>query len=281
MIPNFYILLAVALPAGILGAMTGIGGGLVLIPFLTLIGVPIKYAIAASLLSTIATSSGSASAYVRDHIANIRIGMYLEMFTAIGAIIGAKILIILPTKDQFILFFIFSFILLFSWWQLLTKKGKEELPFTAQEDSFSHWLGLEGFYYDKASDSWIFYKTKHPIIGGVAMLGAGLIAGLLGIGAGSVKVTIHDLIMNMPSKVSTSTSNFIIGVTALSGSSVFIAQGLVNIGLVVPIVIGVTFGAILGTKLMVRMKNLQIRKLFLVVLLVLGIEMLFRGFGVV
>ncbi|MDG6995270.1 MAG: sulfite exporter TauE/SafE family protein [Nitrososphaerota archaeon] len=260
--------------------MTGIGGGIILIPILTLIGVPIKYAIAASLLSTIATSSGSASAYVRDRLSNIRIGMYLEMFTVVGAIVGATIVVLLPSQYTWILFFAFAAILLLSWWQLLTKKGHEELPFTYHQDKFSHWLGMDGIYYDKAERRWIYYKARRASYGGAAMFGAGMIAGLLGIGAGAVKVTIHDLIMNMPGKVSTTTSNFIIGVTALSGVSVFLASGLVNLGLVAPIAIGVTTGAILGTKVLVKMKNLQVRKLFLVVLFVLAAEMILRGAGV-
>ncbi len=280
MLPNFLYLLAIAFPAGILGAMTGIGGGIILIPVLTLIGIPIKYAIAASIMSTIATSSGSASAYVRDRLSNVRIGMYLEMFTVPGAVIGATIAVVLPTKYDFILFFSFATVLLLSWWQLLTSRRGSELPFTARQDRASKWLSLHGVYLDKVSQKWIYYKANRALQGGSAMFGVGMIAGLLGIGAGALKVTVMDLIMNMSGKVSTTTSNFIIGVTALAGSSVFIAAGLVNIGIVAPVMIGVTTGAILGTKILVKLRNVQVRHLFLVILLSLAVEMILRGAGV-
>lgn len=280
MLPDFLSLLGISLTAGILGAMTGIGGGIVLIPVLTLIGVPIKYAIAASIMSTIATSSGSASAYVRDRLSNIRIGMYLEMFTVPGAIIGATIAVILPSKYDFILFFSFAAVLLISWQQLLFRRKGEEHPFVAKQDRPSKWLGMEGVYYEKTSDKWICYKANRAAPGGAAMFGVGMIAGLLGIGAGALKVSVMDLIMRMSSKVSTTTSNFIIGVTALAGTSVFLAAGLVNIGLVAPVMIGVTLGAIGGTRIMARMRNSQIRVLFLFVLLGLALEMILRGAGV-
>ncbi len=280
MLPNFLYLLAIAFPAGILGAMTGIGGGIILIPVLTLIGIPIKYAIAASIMSTIATSSGSASAYVRDRLSNVRIGMYLEMFTVPGAVIGATIAVILPSKYDFILFFTFAAVLLISWWQLLTVKRSSELPYVEKQDKASKWLTLHGVYFDKVSEKWIYYKSTHAVEGGSAMFGVGMLAGLLGIGAGALKVTVMDLIMNLSGKVSTTTSNFIIGVTALAGSSVFIAAGLVNVGIVAPVMIGVTAGAFLGTKFLVKMRNVQVRYMFLFILLGLAIEMILRGAGV-
>ncbi|MBX8637195.1 MAG: sulfite exporter TauE/SafE family protein [Thermoplasmata archaeon] len=280
MLPNFLYLLAIAFPAGILGAMTGIGGGIILIPVLTLIGIPIKYAIAASIMSTIATSSGSASAYVRDRLSNVRIGMYLEMFTVPGAVIGATIAVILPSKYDFILFFTFAAVLLISWWQLLTVKRSSELPYVEKQDKASKWLTLHGVYFDKVSEKWIYYKSTHALEGGSAMFGVGMLAGLLGIGAGALKVTVMDLIMNLSGKVSTTTSNFIIGVTALAGSSVFIAAGLVNVGIVAPVMIGVTAGAFLGTKFLVKMRNVQVRYMFLFILLGLAIEMILRGAGV-
>ncbi|MBX8635634.1 MAG: sulfite exporter TauE/SafE family protein [Thermoplasmata archaeon] len=280
MLPNFLYLLAIAFPAGILGAMTGIGGGIILIPVLTLIGIPIKYAIAASIMSTIATSSGSASAYVRDRLSNVRIGMYLEMFTVPGAVIGATIAVILPSKYDFILFFTFAAVLLISWWQLLTVKRSSELPYVEKQDRASKWLTLHGVYFDKVSEKWIYYKSTHALEGGSAMFGVGMLAGLLGIGAGALKVTVMDLIMNLSGKVSTTTSNFIIGVTALAGSSVFIAAGLVNVGIVAPVMIGVTAGAFLGTKFLVKMRNVQVRYMFLFILLGLAIEMILRGAGV-
>jgi len=281
MIANFADLFAISFPAGILGALTGIGGGIVLIPVLTLLGVPIKYAIAASILSTIATSSGSASAYVRDRLSNVRIGMYLEMFTVVGAVIGATIAVILPGKYEFILFYTFAAVLILSWFQLIMKRRKAaEFPYTERQDRFTKWLGMDGEYPDRRTGKWIYYKGKNAWAGGPAMFFVGMIAGLLGIGAGAVKVTVMDLLMNLSPKVSSTTSNFIIGVTALAGSSVFIAAGLVNLGLVAPVIIGVTLGAVLGTKLLVRMRNLMVNRIFLFILLGLAIEMILRGAGV-
>ncbi len=267
-----YLLLPVSLLAGLVGAMSGMGGGIILIPVLTLLGVDIKHAIAISILSVIATSSGSASAYVRDHITNLKVGMFLEMFTIVGALAGAAITLVSSSRPLYIAF---GLVLLGSWIALLV--AGHESWHAGEQDAISRWLELEGSYYDKAMKQTIRYRARRAWAGAPLMFCAGIIAGLLGIGAGAVKVLIHDLVMGLPPKVSTTTSNLIIGVTALAGTSVYLMGGLINPGLAAPVVIGVVAGAFLGTRLLVRLTNQAVRNLFLVVLIVLAVEMLVRG----
>lgn len=271
MVP-FYLLFPVSLLAGFVGAMSGMGGGIILIPALTLLGVDIKHAIAISILSVIATSSGSASAYVRDHITNLKVGMFLEMFTIVGALAGAAITLAASPRPLYIAF---GCVLLGSWLALLI--AGHESWHEGPQDAISKWLELEGSYYDQAHGETIRYRARRAYLGAPLMFGAGIIAGLLGIGAGAVKVLIHDLVMGLPPKVSTTTSNLIIGVTALAGTSVYLAAGMINPGLVAPVVIGVVTGAFLGTRLLVRLSNQSIRYFFLVVLIVLAVEMIVRG----
>jgi uncharacterized protein len=272
MIP-FHLLFPVAILAGFVGAMSGMGGGIILIPALTLLGVDIKHAIAISILSVIATSSGSASAYVRDHITNLKVGMFLEMFTIVGALAGARITLAISTRPLYIAF---GAVLLGSWVALLVA-GHQHWQSVNGQDPVSHWLELEGSYPDKAIGQTIRYKARRAYLGAPMMFGAGIIAGLLGIGAGAVKVLIHDLVMGLPPKVSTTTSNLIIGVTALAGTSVYLMAGMINPGLAAPVILGVVLGAFLGTRLLVRLSNQSVRNFFLVVLLILAVEMIFRG----
>jgi uncharacterized membrane protein YfcA len=270
---SFVMLFLVAVVAGFIGAMSGMGGGVVLIPALTLMGVDIKYAIAISILSVIATSSGSASAYVRDRLTNLRVGMFLEMFTILGAIGGASITLIIAKRPLFILF---GIVLLISWSLLLVRRGEAPKP-AVKQDAFSRWLGLQGQYYDLASKQTVVYRGRRAYFGGPLMFLAGLIAGLLGIGAGAIKVLILDLIMGLPPKVSTTTSNLIIGVTALAGTSVYLAAGLIEPQMAAPIVLGILVGAFSGTRVLVRLSNRAVRLFFLVILAGLGIEMIVRG----
>ncbi len=270
---SFPALLLVAVLAGFVGAMSGMGGGIILIPALTLLGVDIKHAIAISILSVIATSSGSASAYVRDHITNLKVGMFLEMFTIIGALVGAHITL---ASSPWALYIAFGCVLLGSWLILLVI-GHKSWQNPVSQDRVSRWLELEGSYHDQAIGKTIRYRGRRAYFGAPLMFGAGLIAGLLGIGAGAVKVLIHDLVMGLPPKVSTTTSNLIIGVTALAGTSVYLVAGMINPGLAAPVILGVVLGAFLGTRLLVRLSNQSVRRFFLVVLLALAVEMIVRG----
>jgi uncharacterized membrane protein YfcA len=269
----FEFLFLISLAAGFVGAMSGMGGGVVLIPALTLFGLDIKHAIAVSIVSVIATSSGSASAYVRDRITNLKVGMFLEMFTIVGALVGATITLISSHRP---LFFAFGVVLLGSWAALFAERHQTWQP-GKRQDAFSKWLELQGRYDDQATQETVEYCGVRAYLGGPLMFGAGLIAGLLGIGAGALKVLIHDLVMGLPPKVSTTTSNLIIGVTALAGTSVYLAAGLIDPGLVAPVMLGVLVGAFIGTRVLVRVSNEAVRRFFQVVLAVLGIEMIVRG----
>jgi uncharacterized membrane protein YfcA len=253
--------------------MGGMGGGVVLIPALTFFGMDIKHAIALSLMSVIATSSGSAAAYVRDRLTNLKLGMFLEMFTMLGALTGAWLTLSIRPRA---LFFLLGGVL-FSSAVLLWAKRKEEWSSTRGQDGLSKWLELEGAYPDFVTGQMIAYKARRAYLGGPLMFLAGIIAGLLGIGAGALKVLIHDLVMGLPPKVSTTTSNLIIGVTALAGTSVYLANGLIDPGLAVPVILGVVAGAFLGTRVLVRLPNRSVRMFFLVLLFVLGTEITFRG----
>jgi uncharacterized membrane protein YfcA len=270
---SFHLLFLISIVAGFVGAMSGMGGGVILIPALTFFGMDIKHAIAVSIVSVIATSSGSASAYVRDRITNLKVGMFLEMFTIVGALAGAAITLI---SGRRLLFILFGLVLLSSWGALFRQRH-ESWHQAVHQDSFSHWLELKGNYYDQSVGKIIEYRGSRAYLGGPLMFGAGLVAGLLGIGAGALKVLIHDLVMGLPPKVSTTTSNLIIGVTALAGTSVYLAAGMIDPGLAAPIILGVVLGATLGTRLLVRLTNQMVRRFFLLVLLILGTEMILRG----
>jgi uncharacterized membrane protein YfcA len=274
---SFEALLLISMIAGFVGAMSGMGGGVVLIPAFTLFGMDIKHAIAISIVSVIATSSGAASAYVRDHITNLKVGMFLEMFTIIGALVGAAITIV---SGQRILFILFGIVLLASWAALFIQHRKGA-HISLKQDKFTKWLELEGSYYDQASQKTIEYKGARAYFGGPLMFMAGMVAGLLGIGAGALKVLIHDLVMGLPPKVSTTTSNLIIGVTALAGTSVYLSAGLIDPGQIAPTILGVVSGAFLGTRLLVHLTNRAVRTFFLVVLIILGVEMILRGIGAI
>ena len=266
-------LLVVSIAAGFVGAMSGMGGGVVLVPALTFFGLDIKRAIAVSIVSVIATSSGSAAAYVRDRLTNLRIGMFLEMFTMIGALVGASITL---SAGRGPLFLAFGGVLLASWMSLWIRRREEWHP-VASQDAISRWLGFHGTYHDAVLGRDVAYRGTRVYLGGPLMFGAGLIAGLLGIGAGALKVLVHDLVMGLPPKVSTTTSNLIIGVTALAGTSVYLRAGLIDPGLAAPVILGITVGAFIGTRVLVRVSNHAVRLFFLAVLGVLGTEMIWRG----
>ncbi len=270
---NPELLFVVSIFAGFVGAMSGMGGGVVLIPALTFFGLPIKEVIAVSIVSVVATSSGSAAAYVRDHITNLKVGMFLEMFTMVGAIAGAKLG--LAAGQQFL--YIAFGLVLFACWAALWVQPDMEYVAAAHQDRFTRWLELEGSYYDQAADCTIDYRARRAHWGAALMFWVGVIAGMLGIGAGALKVLIHDLVMGLPPKVSTTTSNLIIGVTALAGASVYLAAGLIKPALVAPTVVGIVLGALIGTRTLVRMHNRTVRKFFLAVLGLLATEMIYRG----
>jgi uncharacterized membrane protein YfcA len=263
--------------AGFIGALLGLGGAIIVTPALTLLfGVNIKYAIGASIVSVIATSSGAAVAYIRDKIINLRLGMFLEIATTLGAITGALITgLVYPNA----LFIIFGLLMLYSALVML-RKGHEEVPPVNTVSPLADRLKLHSEYFDNMLNTQVQYKVT-GIYGGFGMMYlAGVVSGLLGIGSGIFKVMAMDMVMKLPLKVSTATSNFMIGVTAAASAGVYFLRGDLNPQIAAPVALGVLFGATAGTRVMKNLKSATIRKLFIPVLLYIGLQMLLKGLNV-
>lgn len=274
----FLLVLAAAFLAGVLGSLLGLGGGVVIVPFLTIFfGVPPLLAIGASIVSVIATSSGAGSAYVRDGITNLRIGMFLEIATTTGAVMGAVLTIALARANlEGVVYVAFGGVLLLSVLPLLRRLG-EELPSGAAPDAISRRLELNGQYYDKALKARVDYRAARSPLGLAIMYAAGLISGLLGIGSGALKVLALDVGMKLPMKVSSTTSNFMIGVTAAASTGIFYLGGYINPFLAAPVMMGVLLGSVPGAKILTRTRNSSIRKVFIPVIVLLAVEMLIHG----
>lgn len=270
-------ILLVGIIAGITGSILGLGGGIIVTPALTLLfGVDINIAIGASLISVIATSSGAAVAYIRDHITNLRVGMFLEIATTIGAITGAFIGGLLAPE---MLYVIFGLLLLYSAITMIQKRN-DELPANVNLDPIAAKLRLQGEYYDKALKQTVPYNVDHVGSGFGVMYGAGVVSGLLGIGSGSFKVMAMDMFMKLPLKVSSATSNFMMGVTAAASAGVYFLRGDIDPVISAPVALGVLAGATIGARLMQRMKSKTIRKIFIPVLAYVAIQMILQGLGV-
>jgi uncharacterized membrane protein YfcA len=265
------LLLGGAFVAGLLGSLTGLGGGVVLIPLLTLVfKVDIHYAIGTSLISVIATSSGAAAAYVKEGITNMRLGMFLELATTIGAITGAFLAAYISTS---VIAIIFGAVLIFS---AITSLLKKEDPVETDHKSIlAKKLNLNSSF--PTQDGEQFYTVKN-VGGGFFMMNiAGIISGLLGIGSGALKVIAMDNIMRIPFKVSTTTSNFMIGVTAAASAGIYLKRGYIDPGLSMPVVLGVLTGAFFGSKILSMVKSSALRVLFAIVIFLLAIEMIYNG----
>jgi len=262
------VVFGASLLAGFLGALTGLGGGVIVTPVLTLfLGVDLRYAIGASLVSVAATSSGAAAAYVRDGLSNIRIGMFLEIATTLGAILGAFLGTIVPTKDLAILF---GLILLQSAWTTSRQHSDKKKP--TPPDPLGERLKLNGsFTLAGKTESYVVSRVK---TGFALMLGAGTLSGLLGIGSGSLKVIAMDQAMRIPFKVSTATSSFMIGVTAAASASVYLSRGFVEPSIAMPVMLGVLLGSLAGARMLPVLPVLTLRRLFAVVVGFVGIEMI-------
>ncbi|WP_342648595.1 sulfite exporter TauE/SafE family protein [Mucilaginibacter sp. CSA2-8R] len=266
------ILLAGAYLAGLVGSLTGLGGGVVVIPLLTLVfQVDIRYAIGAALLASIANSSGAASAYVKEGITNIRLGMFLEIATTIGAVIGAVLAVYTPTNTIAILF---GVILLFSAAMTLRRKNQEALT---EGSKLADVLKLNNSYPTK--DGEVHYKLKNVGAGFSIMTVAGVLSGLLGIGSGALKVLAMDSAMRIPFKVSTTTSNFMIGVTAAASAVVYLQRGYMDPAIAFPVVLGVLGGAFTGSKLLTRMDPKVLKYIFCVAITFVAAEMMYNGFN--
>jgi uncharacterized protein len=265
-----------SIAAGVLGSLIGLGGGVLIVPLLTLaFGLPIYVAIGASIVSVIATSSGAAAAYVRDHLTNLRVGMFLELGTTTGAITGAFLAALLAPN---LLFVLFGLILLISSVPLVFKIG-EELPQGVKNDRLATWLGLSGTYPDQRLGRQVPYQVTRTPLGLAMMYLAGIISGLLGIGSGTFKVLALDTAMRLPMKVST-TTNFMIGVTAAASAGIYFSRGDVLPLVAAPVALGVLLGAFLGTRLMTRLSNKTLRLIFIPVMAIIALEMVLRGLGI-
>jgi len=262
-----------SLTAGLLGALTGLGGGVVLVPLLTVFfHVDIRYAIGVSLISVIATSSGAAAAYVREGFSSVRIGMFLEVATTLGAILGAYLATVVHTQALAI---IFGLVLIYSAvvsWQ----QRKEAAQQVKGHSRWSEKLELSGSYPDREGKP-CRYEVENIPGGFGLMFVAGTLSGLLGIGSGAVKVLAMDKVMKVPFKVSTTTSNFIIGVTAAASAGIYLHRGLVAPGLAFPVMLGVLAGSLIGARYLVRARTAVLRSVFTLVVLALGIEMIVNG----
>ncbi len=271
------ILLAASYAAGLLGSLTGLGGGVVVIPVLTLcFGVDFHYAVGAALVASIATSSGSGSAYVKEGITNVRLGMFLEIATTVGAVAGALVAVYL---DNSVIAIIYSVVLLLTGTMQFVKKQDH----TGERGSeAARRLRLFGTYPDK--DGVRHAYELRNVAGGFGVMGiAGMLSGILGIGSGVLKVIAMDNLMKVPFKVSTTTSNFMMGVTACASAVVYIQRGNITPGIACPVLIGVLFGALTGARLLKHLDVRLLRKIFAFAVFAVAINMMYMaltgGFG--
>lgn len=272
-----FALLVTSVVAGGVGAILGLGGGILLVPILTMFfGVNLHYAIGASIVSVIATSSGAAAAYLKTRLSNLRIGLFLVIATTGGAVTGAYLAGVVPVRW---LEFALGLALAYSAFATF-RQMNVELPEEAPRDALAARLGLEGSYYDPGLARDVRYRATRVGRGFAVMYGAGVLSGLLGIGSGAFKVLAMDAFMRLPMKVSTATSNFMIGITAAASAGVYFTRGDVHLLVVAPVAVGVLLGASFGTGLMARMRNTTVRKAFLPVLVYLAASMLLRSFGI-
>jgi len=260
-----------AFMAGFLGSLTGLGGGVVLVPLLALVfKVDLRYAIGASLVSVIATSSGAAAAYVKEGFSNIRIGMFLEIATTLGALLGAFLVTWVPTNAIAI---VFGAVLVYSAW--VSARTAPRTHHDQQPDPLATRLKLNGSYPSESGP--VNYCVKRVPQGFALMFGAGTLSGLLGIGSGAVKVLAMDQAMRIPFKVSTTTSNFMIGVTAAASAGIYLRRGYIDPGLVMPVMLGVLAGSLLGARVLLKVPTRTLRWVFAVVIVVLGMQMIYHG----
>jgi uncharacterized membrane protein YfcA len=260
-----------ALLAGFLGALTGLGGGVVIVPLLTVgFGVNIRYAIGASLVSVIATSSGAAAAYVKEGYSNVRVGMFLEIGTTLGALAGAFLATVVPANALAI---VFGVVLLAS--AFLSARARGETEVGGPPDRLAARLRLDASYPTPKGPQ--HYHVQRVPLGFVLMVLAGLLSGLLGIGSGAFKVLAMDRAMRLPFKVSTTTSNFMIGVTAAASAGIYLSRGYIAPAVAMPVMLGVLAGSLLGTRVLMRAHPRALRLVFAVVIVLLAAQMIYKG----
>lgn len=267
------IVALISISAGFLGSLVGVGGGIIIVPTLTLLmGVDIHHAIAASLVAVVATSSAAASTYVRERITNLRVGMLLETSTASGAVIGA---LAAGAASPRFLYTLFGCVLV--WTGINMARKKVEHTHVMPEDALADRLRLHSSYYDRSLDKEVHYKVGRTRTAlGISSI-AGAVSGLLGVGGGVIKVPTMNLIMGMPLKAATATSNFMIGITAASGATVYLMRGDIKPFIAAPVAIGVIAGSKIGARLLGGMKIRSIQLIFVVLIAFAATQMLYRG----
>ncbi|MDD5085248.1 MAG: sulfite exporter TauE/SafE family protein [Candidatus Omnitrophica bacterium] len=273
-ITEFTILTALgSVAAGFIGALTGLGGGVVIVPLLTLVfGVDIRYAVGTSLIAVIATSSGAAAAYVKEGYTNMRIGMFLEIATVLGALFGAWLAVIIPTSAITVIFGVF---LLYS--AYVSRQRPIVPPAGLKPDPLAERLGMNGSYPEPEGPR---NYNVHSVPAGFSLMWvAGIFSGLLGIGSGALKVLAMDRIMKIPFKVSTTTSNFMIGVTAAASAGIYLKNGYIDPGLTMPVMLGALIGSLLGVRVLFNTKPKILRIIFSIVIALLAVEMIIKGFS--
>ncbi len=265
------ILFLGALLAGFLGSLTGLGGGIVIVPLLTLVmAVDIRYAIGTSLVAIIATSSGSSARFTREGYTNVKVGMVLELATIGGAVGGAFLATFLQASW---LLTVFGVVLIGS--LAVTNRPNRLTVGPLEPDRLTRSLRLNSTYPDAGTD--VPYRVyRVPQATGV-MIGAGALAGLLGIGAGAFKVLAMDQLMHMPFKVSTTTSNFMIGATAAASTGVYLGSGYIDPAITFPVVLGALAGSVVGSRVLVRTASPRVRMVFSILIALVGIQMIVKG----
>jgi uncharacterized protein len=264
-------LLALALLAGFIGSLSGLGGGVFIVPGLVILAhMPMKVAIGASLISVVATSAGASVAFVRDGWTNLRVAMILECATVSGALTGAYLAGVVPPK---VLEFLFALMMLQSAYFALSRQNDNPVP---TGDRWCSWLRLGGEI-PNVDGTTSHYGVVHLPWGAGLMVVAGVMSGLLGVGAGALKVAAMDYFMRLPLKVSSATSNFMIGVTAGAGALVFLARGDVSTAVAAPVALGVTAGALAGSRILPQANVRALRHLFVAILILIAIEMAWRA----
>ncbi len=270
------IIFLVSIVAGFVGALFGLGGGVLIIPFLTLVeGVPVPLAVGASIVSVVATSSASAATYVQDHLTNLRLGMFLEIGTVAGAITGAFVAVFLPASALFILF---GVILLYATIVMIRARGID-FPANVRPDKTSRILALGSQYEDHSLNRVVKYEVTRTRLTVFIGYFAGIVSGLLGVGGGIINVPTMNLVSKVPVKVASATSNFMIGVTAAASASVYLLRGDVHPLLAAPLIIGVAGGAILGTRVLKATPPTRVKVAFGILLAAISLLMILKGFN--
>jgi len=273
-------ILLVSIIAGVVGALFGLGGGILVIPFLTLVeGVPVQLAVGASIVSVVATSSASAATYVQDNLTNLRLGMFLETGTVAGALTGAFVASYFHGPNEWILYVLFGGMLFYAS-AIMISGRRVDFPQGVTPDRLAKSFNLGGEYSDQSTGTHVKYEvTRTPHTLGISYL-AGIVSGLLGVGGGVIKVPTMNLVSKVPVKVASATSNFMIGVTAAASATIYFLRGDVHPLLTAPLMIGVVVGAAVGTRLLRRTPPTTIKVLFAVLLVFVALNMVFQGLNI-